>query len=93
MADLPQPYDSLVQPITALCSAMIALTTVVVLARFWIRLRLVKARLETHDWCILAAWAFAVTSASVSVYRKQFLVRMINTNRSAESGLNCRSRL
>ena len=77
MAALPQPHESFEQPITALCSAMIALTTVVVVARFWIRLSLVKAQFAAHDWCILASWVFAMAFASISICREQFLIRMI----------------
>ena len=39
---------------------MLALVTVVVGARFWIRCKLVKTPLGTDDWCILAAWMLAV---------------------------------
>lgn len=39
---------------------MLVLVTVVVGARFWIRLGLLKARLGVDDWCILVAWVLAV---------------------------------
>ena len=53
------PHDSLVPKIIGICSAMMALTTVVVAARFWIRWQLVKGRFGADDWCILAAWVLA----------------------------------
>ena len=39
---------------------MLVLVTVIVFARFWIRLSLVKGRLGADDWCILVAWILAV---------------------------------
>ena len=54
------PHDSLVPQILGVCSAMLVLVTVVVGARFWIRLGLLKTRLGADDWCILVAWVLAV---------------------------------
>ena len=54
------PHDSLVPHILGICSAMLIVVTLVVAARFWIRLRLVQGRFGADDWCILVAWVLAV---------------------------------
>ena len=38
---------------------MLILVTLVVAARFWIRIKLVKGRAGADDWCILVAWILA----------------------------------
>ncbi|KAF7502700.1 hypothetical protein GJ744_005239 [Endocarpon pusillum] len=54
------PHDSLVPQIIGICSAMLVLVTLVIVARFWVRWTLVKARLGPDDWCILVSWVLAV---------------------------------
>ncbi|KAL8705812.1 MAG: hypothetical protein Q9201_001099 [Fulgogasparrea decipioides] len=54
------PHDSLVGQIIGICSAMLVLMTLVVGARFWIRLKLTKGGAGADDWCILVAWVLAV---------------------------------
>lgn len=64
------PHDSLVSHILGICSAMLVLVTLVVAARFWIRLWLVQSRLGADDWCILVAWALAVAFDLDPINRK-----------------------
>ena len=54
------PHDLVVSQIVGVCSAMLALVTVVVVIRFYIRLRLVRSAFGIDDWCILIAWMLAV---------------------------------
>lgn len=49
---------------------MLVLVTLVVGARFWIRLSLVKGRLGAEDWCILGAWALAAAFDLDPINRK-----------------------
>ncbi|KAG9231474.1 hypothetical protein BJ875DRAFT_406887 [Amylocarpus encephaloides] len=53
------PHDSKAGQVLGVCSAMLALVTLVVAARFWIRLRFAKGTLGADDWCILVAWVLA----------------------------------
>ncbi len=49
---------------------MLALVTLVVGARFWIRFKLVKGRPGADDWCILVAWILAVAFDADNLRRK-----------------------
>ena len=49
---------------------MLVFVTLVVLARFWIRLSLVKSPLGADDWCILVAWILAVAFDLDPINRK-----------------------
>lgn len=71
------PHDSLVAHIIGICSAMLVLVTVVVFARFWIRLQLVKGRLGADDWCILVAWVLAVAFDLDPINRKYQYSRVV----------------
>ncbi len=64
------PHDSLVSGILGICSAMLALVTLVVGARVWIRFKLVKGRPGADDWCILVAWILAVAFDADNLRRK-----------------------
>ena len=57
--NLNLPHDSKADQIIAICSAMLVLMTLVVAARFWIRLALTKGQLGLDDWCIFVAWVLA----------------------------------
>ncbi|KAF7880002.1 uncharacterized protein EAF02_007639 [Botrytis sinoallii] len=54
------PHDSKVDQILGVCSAMFVITTVVVAARIWTRLKLAKGGLGSDDWCIIVAWVLAI---------------------------------
>lgn len=54
------PHDSLVSHVIGICSAMMALVTLVIVARFWVRFKLVKGRFGADDWCILLSWILAI---------------------------------
>lgn len=71
------PHDSLVAHVIGICSAMLVLVTVVVFARFWIRLQLVKGRLGADDWCILVAWVLAVAFDLDPINRKYQYSRVV----------------
>ena len=64
------PHDSLVSHIIGICSAMLVLVTLVVGARFWIRMQFVKGKLGADDWCILVAWVLAVAFDLDPINRK-----------------------
>lgn len=52
---------------------MFVLVTLVIGARFCIRLALVKSRLGAEDWCILVAWVLAAAFDLDPINRKYFL--------------------
>lgn len=54
------PHDSKVNQILGVCSAMLVITTIVVAARIWTRLKLAQGGLGADDWCIIVAWVLAV---------------------------------
>ncbi|KAF7957017.1 hypothetical protein EAE96_004338 [Botrytis aclada] len=54
------PHDSKVDQILGVCSAMLVITTIVVAARIWTRLKLAKGGLGSDDWCIIVAWVLAI---------------------------------
>ena len=64
------PHDSLVPHVIGICSAMLTFVTLVVVARFWVRLTLVKGRLGADDWLILVAWVLAVAFDLNPINRK-----------------------
>jgi hypothetical protein len=39
---------------------MLILSSIVVIARIWIRMTLVMGRLGADDWAILVSWAFSI---------------------------------
>lgn len=49
---------------------MVVLVTLVIVARFCIRLRIVRARLGADDWCILIGWVLAVAFDLNNILRK-----------------------
>ena len=51
---------------------MLVVVTLVITARFWIRLQLVNGRLGVEDWCILAAWALAAAFDLDPINRESF---------------------
>ncbi|ESZ95479.1 hypothetical protein SBOR_4133 [Sclerotinia borealis F-4128] len=54
------PHDSKVDQILGVCSAMLVITTLVVVTRICTRWKLAKGGLGADDWCILVAWVLAV---------------------------------
>ncbi|TGO29828.1 hypothetical protein BPAE_0010g00110 [Botrytis paeoniae] len=54
------PHDSKVDQILGVCSSMLVITTIVVAARIWTRVKLAKGGLGSDDWCIIVAWVLAI---------------------------------
>ncbi|KAF7884061.1 uncharacterized protein EAF01_011484 [Botrytis porri] len=89
------PHDSKVDQILGVCSAMLVITTVVVAARIWTRLKLAKGGLGSDDWCIIVAWVLAIAFDLDPINQVKFgLGQHIydlpeNTNFSASLELYC----
>ncbi|KAL8688973.1 MAG: hypothetical protein Q9218_005243 [Villophora microphyllina] len=66
------PHDSRVTHLVGVCSSMLALVTLVVAARTWVRLKLTKGGPGTDDWCILVAWALAVAFDAANIHQRHF---------------------
>ena len=73
------PHDSLVPQVIGICSAMLVLVTLVIVARFWVRWTLVKARLGPDDWCILVSWVLAVAFDLDPINRESVAICLFKT--------------
>lgn len=54
------PTQSRSDQVVAICLSMLALSSIAVIARIWIRLALVRVRFGADDWAILVSWAFSI---------------------------------
>lgn len=68
------PHDSLVPHILGIIAGMLALVTLVVGARFWIRFKFTQSRFGADDWCILVAWILAVALSLGAMTGKCFFM-------------------
>jgi hypothetical protein len=67
---VPEAKESRSQQVVIIQLTMVALASVAVIGRIWVRLALVNTRLAADDWVIMVSLAFSVAFVADVVTRK-----------------------
>lgn len=76
----PGPKESRSQQVVVIQFSMLAIASLAVIGRIWVRMALVNTRLAADDWVIMISLAFSVAFVADVVTREPFPILSISSH-------------